>query len=158
MTSPNTMLAVLAALIFIAVLATHVLRATTRVAWWLPALASALFLGLSTYAVATEGFWGFWTEHVSSAWGNQIWFDLLFAASIGWVALLPRVRAAGMRPWVWAIALVATGSVALLAMLARVLYLEGHASASAQARETRGAREVREHQTSAHRFEAEGAS
>jgi hypothetical protein len=122
------MLAALAGIVFVAFLASQVLRPATRLAWGPPALASIVFLGFSTYAIATEGPMGFWTEHIRNAWGNQIWFDLLFAASVGWTALLPRARAAGMRPWAWALALPLAGSVALLAMLARVLYLEGRSS------------------------------
>lgn len=130
MNSPDTIRAVLAVIVFVVFLASQVLRPAVRVAWWLPALASVAFLGFSTYAVATEGPLGFWTEHVRSAWGNQIWFDLLFSASVGWTALLPRARDAGMRPWVWALALPLAGSVALLAMLARVRYLEDRSSST----------------------------
>lgn len=124
MSSPTTLLAVLASTLFVSFLAIHVVRPGTRVAWWLPALVSIAFLGFSGYAVATEGPLGFWTEHVRNAWGNQIWFDLLFSASVGWTALLPRARAVGMRPAAWALALPLAGSIGLLAMLARVLYLE----------------------------------
>jgi len=130
MSSPNTAFAILAALAVGGFLASHVLRPATRVAWWLPAVVSVAFLGFSAYAVATEGPLGFWIEHVRNAWGNQIWFDLLFCASVGWTVLLPRARAVGMRSWAWAIALPLTGSVALLAMLARVLYLEGRSPAT----------------------------
>lgn len=132
MSSPNTVLPALTAVVFVVFLAIHVLRPATRVAWWLPALASVAFLGFSIHAVATEGPLGFWTEHVRNAWGNQVWFDLLLSASVGWTALLPRARSAGMRPWVWAVALPLTGSVALLAMLARVLYLEGRSAEAAR--------------------------
>ena len=60
-------------------------------------------------------------------WGNQIWLDLLCAAATAFIVLLPRARAAGMAVWVWLAFLIATGSLGLLAMLARCLWLEGRA-------------------------------
>jgi hypothetical protein len=120
----HALLAVAAAFVLVLVLGISVLRPAARVPWWVPALASAGFLGFSAYAGITEGPLAFWTEHTQSAWGNQIWFDLLFAAAVGWLALLPRLRAAGMRVGVWAIALPCGGSIAILAMVARLRYLE----------------------------------
>ena len=95
--------------------------------WAVTALLAALFALCSTYAVATGGPLGFWTEHVRNAWGNQIWLDLLCAAATAFIVLLPRARAAGMAVWVWLAFLIATGSLGLLAMLARCLWLEGRA-------------------------------
>jgi len=123
----HTLLAALAAALFVTFIGTHALRPTTRLSWRLPALASLVFLGFSVHAVTSEGMLGFWPEHVHGAWGNQIWFDLLLAASIGWVTLVPRALRVGMQPWPWALALCLTGSIGLLAMLSRVLYLEDRA-------------------------------
>ncbi len=128
MSSPNSLIAAFGAVAFVVFLGGHVLRPSSRVPWWLPAVVSLAFLGFTSYVAVTEGPLGFWTEHVRRAWGNQIWLDLLFSASVGWTALLPRARAAGMWPWAWALVLPLGGSIALLAMLARVLYLEGHPS------------------------------
>lgn len=63
-----------------------VFRAITRGAasprgWWWAAGVSALFLVFSVVAAAREGATGFWTEYVRNSWGNQIWFDLLIAAT-----------------------------------------------------------------------------
>lgn len=98
--------------------------ALPRGAWRWPAGAAALFLGWSLLAVVREGPLGFWPEHTRNLWSNQIWFDLLLAAAIAFAALVPRARAAGMRPLPWALAVLASGSVGLLAMAARLLYLE----------------------------------
>jgi hypothetical protein len=57
-------------------------------------------------------------------WGVQIWLDLLQAALVGFVLLVPRARAQGMRPVPWLLGVAATGSIGLMAMVARVLYLE----------------------------------
>lgn len=95
-----------------------------RAGWMIPATFSVLFLAWSLFTLAKEGLAGVWVEHTRNAWGNQIWFDLLLALGIGWALLLPRGRAVGMRPWPWLALLLATGSVGLLAMLARCLFLE----------------------------------
>jgi hypothetical protein len=92
-------------------------------AWRAAAGLSLLFLAFSLGAVVSEGPFGFWTEHTRNLWGQQIWFDLLLAAGTAWAALLPQARALGMRPWLWLLAVVCTGSIGLLAMLARLLYL-----------------------------------
>ena len=91
--------------------------------WWLPAALSAAFLAWSVLTIITEGPTGFWDNHTQDMWGNQVWFDLLLAASIGWWFILPRARAAGMTIWVWLILIICTGCVGFLAMVARLLYL-----------------------------------
>lgn len=93
-------------------------------AWWVPALVSAAFFAYSLWPVVTLGPLGFWNEHVRNPWGVQIWFDLLCAFGVGWALLAPRARAAGMVPWPWLALILATGSIGLLAMLARALYRE----------------------------------
>ncbi|HRK17623.1 MAG TPA: hypothetical protein PK970_01590 [Hyphomicrobiaceae bacterium] len=93
-------------------------------AWRIPAALSVAFLLWSLYAAFYEGVTGFWPEHTRNLWGNQIWFDLLLAATIGWWLILPRARAVGMQTWGWLVAVLATGSIGFLAMLARVLFLE----------------------------------
>lgn len=123
----HSLAALLAAGLFLVVVAARSLHPTARVPWRLPAIASLLFLAFSVHAITAEGFLGFWTEHVRNAWGNQIWFDLLLAAAVGFAALVPRARRVGMSPWPWALALVLTGSVGLLAMFARLLDLEDRA-------------------------------
>jgi hypothetical protein len=92
--------------------------------WRYPALLGAVFALFSVATVAQDGLVTFWDNHTANLTGNQVWFDLLAATSIGFVCLLPRARAVGMRPWPWAIATIATACVALLPMLARVLWLE----------------------------------
>lgn len=95
-----------------------------RRAWLVPAAAAAAFLVFSLYAVATEGLTGVWQEHVRSAWGNQIWIDLLLAVTIGWYLILPRARSAGMNPAVWLPLILLTGCIGFLAMLSRLTCLE----------------------------------
>ena len=99
--------------------------------WWVPASLSAGFFVYSLWPMLTMGALGFWAEHVRNLWGVQIWFDLLCAIGVGWALLTPRARAAGMTPWPWLALILATGSIGLLAMLARVLYREDAAPAAA---------------------------
>lgn len=92
--------------------------------WRFPALVGAAFAIFSVGALWQEGLLPFWDNHTTTLAGNQVWFDLLFAVAIAFAVILPRARAAGMRPWPWAIATVTTASIALLPMLARLLWLE----------------------------------
>lgn len=92
--------------------------------WMAPAALSLAFAAYSTFTALREGPTGFWPEHTRNLWGNQIWFDLLLAAGVACALLAPRARAAGMNVLPWLLAVAATGSIGLCAMLARLLYLE----------------------------------
>lgn len=94
-----------------------------RGAWIFPAVVAVLFVALSLYAGATEGVFGFWTEHIRNFWGNQIWIDLLAGVGVGWYFLVPELRALGIRPLPWAVLVALTGSIGFLTLTARVLYL-----------------------------------
>ncbi|NES86263.1 MAG: DUF2834 domain-containing protein [Moorea sp. SIO2B7] len=91
--------------------------------WLFPAALSLLFLLFSVQTVTNGGMFGFWTEHTRNLWGNQIWLDLLLAFGIGWSFAVPEAKTLGMRPIPWLVLILSTGSVGLLAMLARLLYL-----------------------------------
>lgn len=92
--------------------------------WIIPAVLSFLFLSFSVYAGMNEGPTGFWPEHIRNLWGNQIWFDLLLAASVALFLLIPKAKSLGINPLPWAVLTVATGSIGLLAFLAFVLWKE----------------------------------
>ena len=128
--SPFAVLPAIAILLFIAAAVARMLRQDKGQpgSWLVPAGLAALFLGWSLYTVSAAGPLGFWTEHTRNAWGNQIWFDLLLAIGTAWALLLPRARAAGMRPVPWLVLILCSGSIGLLAMLARCLYLENRKS------------------------------
>ena len=93
-------------------------------AWLFPAALSFAFAAFSIYAILNEGIFGFWPEHTRNTWGNQIWFDLLLAVGIGWGLAAPKARALGIRLLPWLFLILCTGSMGLLAMLARILYVE----------------------------------
>ena len=94
-----------------------------RISWVWPAVASAAFLIYSLYTVVTDGLFGFWVEHTDSLWGLQVWFDLLLAFGIAWTFIAPEARRLGMALLPWAIVLICTGCIGILAMMARVLWL-----------------------------------
>jgi len=96
--------------------------------WILPALASMMFAVFSGWAAIVQGPLGFWIEHSArELWGNQIFFDLLLASSIAWVLIVPGARKLGMVLPLWLAIVLATGSIGLLAMMARLLFLQARA-------------------------------
>lgn len=95
-----------------------------RQLWLLPALGALLLGGWTLYAVFAGGFRAYWPLFLSSAWGYQMWFDLLIALALAFAALVTPMRTVGMRPLIWALAVIAGGSVGLLALAARLLYLQ----------------------------------
>lgn len=95
--------------------------------WLVPAGLGLAFLGFSLVTVAREGLYQFWVNHTSNFTGNQVWFDLLFAVTIAFYLIAPRARAVGMPLLPWAIAVLLTACIALLPMLARLLWLESRA-------------------------------
>lgn len=97
--------------------------AQTKNRWLFPATASLVFLLFSLYAISVEGVFGFWTEHTRNFLANQIWMDLLLAVGIAWFFVVPQAKALGMRPLPWLVLIASTGSIGLLAMTARLLYL-----------------------------------
>ena len=112
-----------AGLAFVAYLVVS-LNPRLRLSWQVPAVVCVLFLGWSVWAVMAEGPTGFWPIHTANLWGNQVWFDLLLAAGVAWTLIVPRARAAGMNVALWLPVVPLSGSIGLLAMLARLLYLE----------------------------------
>ena len=92
--------------------------------WILPAALSLVFLLFSLFSVAAEGLSQFWINHTRTYVGNQVWFDLLLAISIGFSFMAPEARRLGMRPALWLVAICLTGCVALLAMLARIFWIK----------------------------------
>jgi hypothetical protein len=92
-----------------------------------PALAAALAAGFGAYTAVTiwaEGVMPVLANHTSNLWGVQVWWDLLFSLTIALFLIAPRARAAGMSLPLWTLFVVATASIGLLAMCARLFWLE----------------------------------
>jgi hypothetical protein len=97
--------------------------------WRFVALLGAAFTAFTVWTVLDGGLLPFWLNHTTNLAGNQVWFDLLISVVLAFVLLLPRARAQGMAILPWALAVAATASLALLVMLARLLWLEAEARA-----------------------------
>ncbi len=93
------------------------------VQWKIPAGFAVLFLAFSLYTIMTEGPLGFAVEHARNLWGNQITLDLLLAVGAALYFAMPRAKALGMQPLLWLALIASTGSIGLLAMVARLAYL-----------------------------------
>lgn len=101
-----------------------------------PALAAALSGAFGAYTavtIASDGILPVWENHTTNLWGVQVWWDLLFATGIALFLIAPRARKAGMNFPLWALAVAATASIALLAMCARLFWLERQAEATKDA-------------------------
>jgi len=110
-----------------ATIAVFIYILTAKVETGSPALAAALSFGFAGYTGLTlsrEGADILWANHVSNFWGVQVWWDLLIAASLALFFIAPRARAQGMNVLPWALFVAATASIGLLAMVARLFYLE----------------------------------
>lgn len=102
-------------------------KGSLRHRWIIPASLGAMFLVFSIHTVVQEGLIQFWVNHTTNLAGNQVWFDLIFAVTISFYLLAPRAQAVGMRLLPWGIAVFSTACIALLPMLARVIWLENKA-------------------------------
>ena len=97
-----------------------------------PAIAAALAGGFAAYSGVTiwaEGLMPVLVNHTSNLWGVQVWWDLLISVTIALFLIAPRARAAGMNLPLWTVLILATASIALLAMCARLFWLERAAAA-----------------------------
>ncbi|MXO50102.1 hypothetical protein GRI42_02140 [Erythrobacter gaetbuli] len=95
-------------------------------------LAAALAAGFAAFTavtIAREGVLLVWTNHTENLWGVQVWWDLLFAVGIAVFLIAPRARAAGMNLVPWLLFVAATASIGLLAMAARLFWLEARTEA-----------------------------
>ena len=90
----------------------------------LTAATCAAFAAYTVLTVAQEGVTGFYANHSTNYWGIQVWYDLVIALGIALFLLAPRARAHGISPVPYILLTCFTGSIGLLAFLARVLAAE----------------------------------
>lgn len=103
-----------------------------RVAWpgWLvPAAMFAAFAAWTCVALLREDLHTLWSMVSGSFWGVQLWYDFLISLTAAFFLLQNRARAAGMKSEIWVLLVIFTGSIGLMLMLARTLYLERKAAA-----------------------------
>lgn len=97
--------------------------------WLWPAVVAGAFAAWTGATVLSDGLTMFWVNHATNFTGNQVFFDLLIAVVIAFVALAPEAKRQGMSLLPWALFVCATASIGLTAMLARLLYLKGRKAA-----------------------------
>lgn len=90
-------------------------------------LGVVLSVAFGTYTaitIAREGVMPVIVNHTANLWGVQVWWDLLSALTIAMVLIAPRAKAAGMNLLPWTLFVLATASIGLFAMAARLFWLE----------------------------------
>lgn len=92
---------------------------------------AAGFSGLTAVTVWSEGLPPVIANHTANLWGIQVWYDLVIAVGVALFFVLPRARAAGMNTAPWIVMVGLTASIGLLAMVARLFWLERAAGEAA---------------------------
>lgn len=127
---------------YIALFASGLFVALIAVAWVVSkreiigssALAAAICGGFAAFTGVTiwaEGVMPVLVNHTSNLWGVQVWWDLLISLTIALFLIAPRARSVGMNLPLWTLFIVATASIGLAAMCARLFWLERQAAATA---------------------------
>lgn len=88
------------------------------------AMLAAGFGAFTAVQIGQEGVVGFYTNHTQNLTGLQVWWDLVMCAMIALFFIAPRARKAGMNVVPWALLVGSTASIGLLAMCARLFWLE----------------------------------
>ncbi len=88
------------------------------------AILAAGFGAFTAVQIGQEGVIGFYINHTHNLTGLQVWWDLVMCAMIALFFIAPRARAAGMNVVPWALLVGSTASIGLLAMCARLFWLE----------------------------------
>lgn len=88
------------------------------------AILAAGFGAFTAVQIGQEGVIGFFTNHTQNLTGLQVWWDLVMCAMIALFFVAPRARKAGMNMVPWGIFVGLTASIGLLAMCARLFWLE----------------------------------
>ena len=92
--------------------------------WAVAAFIGAVFFAYTLVQIAQEGVVMFFTNHSANLTGLQVWWDLVMATLLDIFFILPRARAVGMNVIPWALLVGTTASIGLLAMCARLFWLE----------------------------------
>lgn len=90
-------------------------------------LAAALGAGFAAFTAVTiwaEGIMPVYLNHSTNLWGVQVWYDLLISVVIALLFVVPRARKQAMNVPLWVLLVGATASIGLLAMVARLFWLE----------------------------------
>ena len=96
--------------------------------WAVAAGLCVIFFAYTMVQIAQEGVMMFFTNHSGNLTGLQVWWDLVMCALIAFFFIAPRARAAGMNVVPWALLVGSTASIGLLAMCARLFWLENQSA------------------------------
>ena len=99
----------------------------------LAAMLSAGFAAFTAVQIWQDGIVMFWTNHSVNLTGVQVWWDLVITVMVALFFVAPRARKQGMNVPLWGLFVACTASIGLLAMIARLFWLENAAAASADA-------------------------
>lgn len=117
-------LAGLAVAAFAMLLVTQTKQRVSWPGWLVPAAFAIVCAGGAVAAISIDGTAAFWPLVGGSWWGIQLWYDRLLALAAALFLLQNRARAVGMKSEVWVLLVIFSGSIGLLLMLARTLFLE----------------------------------
>ena len=90
-------------------------------------IAACLSAGFGAYTAVTiwaEGFTPLIANHSMNLWGIQVWYDLLMSVGVALLFVIPRARKVGMNIPLWVLFVGSTASIGLMAMIARLFWLE----------------------------------
>jgi len=88
---------------------------------------AGLFGGYTAVQIGQEGVVEFYTNHSQDMTGIQVWWDLVMCVIIALFFVLPRAQKQNMNILPWALFVLSTASIGLLAMIARLFWLENAA-------------------------------
>ena len=88
------------------------------------AILSAGFAAYTAVQIWADGVMMFWTNHTGNLTGIQVWWDLVMCVVVALFFIIPRARKVGMNVWLWTLFAACTASIGVLAMCARLFWLE----------------------------------
>ena len=91
---------------------------------------AGLFAGYTAIQITQEGVVEFFTNHSQDMTGIQVWWDLVMCVIIAFFFILPRAQKQNMNILAWALFVFCTASIGLLAMCARLFWLENVAESA----------------------------
>ena len=97
---------------------------------------AGLFAGYTAVQIGQEGVVEFFTNHSEDMTGIQVWWDLVMCVIIAFFFILPRAQKQNMNVLPWALFVFGTASIGLLAMCARLFWLENAAQSAEAAKPT----------------------
>jgi len=92
------------------------------------AMLSAGFAAFTAVQIWQDGIVMFWTNHSVNLTGVQVWWDLIITVMVALFFVAPRARKQGMNVPLWGLFVATTASIGLLAMIARLFWLENAAA------------------------------